>query len=226
MPRCDSRVKGRHDDARQKSCLRGDIHGHRVALRTVLSPGRTNFIRSAPLCTAAGVACFALANILHPDDAHLSSIHEGRVSIWIDTSNACQDGQRDEVFQPYLMKLKHARTSTSLSQRQVTKREAKSPAVAPRILKDPLPVTKNHARAQQNARHDDQKTNCWTTANEQFTCYGKCVGAAVCSDCRLDEQTPSISNCADDSSPKKHKAKSSASSTTTSNVGVSTWLSW
>ncbi|PLW09610.1 hypothetical protein PCASD_19824 [Puccinia coronata f. sp. avenae] len=73
---------------------------------------------------------------------------------------------------------------------------------------------------------DDQKTNCWTTANEQFTCYGKCVGAAVCSDCRLDEQTPSISNCADDSSPKKHKAKSSASSTTTSNVGVSTWLSW
>jgi hypothetical protein len=27
--------------------------------------------------------------------------------------------------------------------------EAKSPAVAPRILKDPLPVTKNHARAQQ-----------------------------------------------------------------------------
>ncbi|KAA1073110.1 hypothetical protein PGT21_035762 [Puccinia graminis f. sp. tritici] len=73
---------------------------------------------------------------------------------------------------------------------------------------------------------DDNRTNCWTSADEQFTCYGKCTGAAVCSDCNLDEQTPSISNCSGDS-PSKHGTKAShASATSASNAGVTTWLAW
>ncbi|OAV91178.1 hypothetical protein PTTG_04698 [Puccinia triticina 1-1 BBBD Race 1] len=75
---------------------------------------------------------------------------------------------------------------------------------------------------------ENQKTtNCWTSGDEQFTCYDQCTGAAVCSSCTLDEQTPSISNCVSNSSPKHGSKASRASSASTSNPGgVSTWLSW
>ncbi|KNZ59956.1 hypothetical protein VP01_1638g2 [Puccinia sorghi] len=67
-------------------------------------------------------------------------------------------------------------------------------------------------------------TNCWASPNEQFTCYGECDGAAVCSDCSLDQQTPSISNCAPETSRKHHPK--APTTTSTSTEGVSTWLSY
>lgn len=71
-----------------------------------------------------------------------------------------------------------------------------------------------------------KKTTCWTSSNEQFTCTGECQGAAVCSDCVLDQQTPSISNCADEPPPKRKVKHSSTTTTSQTEAGVTTWLSW
>ncbi|POW08630.1 hypothetical protein PSTT_07327, partial [Puccinia striiformis] len=72
---------------------------------------------------------------------------------------------------------------------------------------------------------DKQKTNCWTSGDEVFNCVGKCQGPPVCMDCTLDQHTPSISNCASDTSAK-HTAKGSHPPTSSNGAGVTTWLAW
>ncbi|POW03751.1 hypothetical protein PSHT_11524, partial [Puccinia striiformis] len=68
--------------------------------------------------------------------------------------------------------------------------------------------------------------DCWTSGDEVFNCVGKCKGPPViCMDCTLDQHTPSISNCASDTSAK-HTAKGSHPPTSSNGAGVTTWLAW